>query len=128
MANPFKEAEKAKKKAPGKEQKPAEKKEVTQVTKDTAEEKTQPEAVVEAVEEKKENKPVDRGEVKPQPKKAEKATKEKDIFANLAPAKPAGKTTAFYLSEENIVKLKKMADKKGISVSKLLDHILSEVL
>lgn len=129
MANPFKEAEKAKKKAPGSKQETVEKKEVPQVKEaPVVEEKVQPAPVVETAAEKKEEKAVDRGEVKPQAEKTEKVVKEKDIFANLTPAKAAGKTTAFYLSEENINKLKKMAEKKGISVSKLLDHILSEVL
>ena len=126
MANPFKEAEKAKKKAPGSKQETVEKKEVPQVKENpVVEEKVQPVSVAEAVTEKKEEKAVDMEEVKPQP---EKVVKEKDIFANLTPTKAAGKTTAFYLSEENISKLKKLAEKKGISVSKLLDHILSEVL
>ena len=74
--------------------------------------------------EKKEEKPV----VKAEPEKQEKEKETKDIFASLSPEKPTGKTYAFYLSDENVNKLKKMAEKKGISASKLLDHILSEVL
>ena len=46
----------------------------------------------------------------------------------LEAEKPSGKTYAFYLSDDNVAKLKKMAEKKKISASKLLDHILSEVL
>ena len=73
-------------------------------------------------------------ETKPASKKTEKkaeapAKKTLDIFAGLEePEKPSGKTYAFYLSDENVKKLKTMAGKKGISASKLLDHILSEVL
>lgn len=119
MANPFKEAEKAKKKAPGsKQQEVVEKKEAPQ---------QEAEPVVEKVEEKKAEQPANRGEAKPKPAAREK-TVSKDIFASLTAEKPTGKTYAFYLSDENVAKLKKMAEKKGISASKLLDHILSEIL
>ena len=132
MANPFKEAEKAKKTAPGSKQNVVEKKEEPKkeeipvvkpvVKKETPVKKEEP-AVVAPVE-KKEEKPV----VKAEPEKQEKEKETKDIFASLSPEKPTGKTYAFYLSDENVNKLKKMAEKKGISASKLLDHILSEVL
>ena len=68
------------------------------------------------------------GEKKAEPEKQEKEKETKDIFAGLSAEKPTGKTYAFYLSDDNVNKLKKMAEKKGISASKLLDHILSEVL
>jgi hypothetical protein len=126
MANPFKEAEKAKKKAPGSKQEP-EVKEVPTKEEKPAEAQEKPvEPVVEKVEEKKVEEPVVKTEVKPQIKRGEKGTK--DIFASLTAEKPTGKTYAFYLSDENVAKLKKMAEKKGISASKLLDHILSEIL
>ena len=35
-----------------------------------------------------------------------------DIFANLGNEKPSGKTYAFYLSDDNVAKLKKMAEKR----------------
>ena len=52
----------------------------------------------------------------------------KDMFADFESEKPTGKTYAFYLSDENVKKLKALASKKGTNASKLLDHILSEVL
>ena len=128
MANPFKEAEKAKKTAPGSKQNVVEKKEEPK-TKEIPVVKEEPpvkkeEPVVVAPVEKKEEKPV----VKAEPEKQEEKKETKDIFAGLSAEKPTGKTYAFYLSDENVNKLKKMAEKKGISASKLLDHILSEVL
>ena len=127
MANPFKEAEKAKKTAPGSKQNVVEKKEEPKkeeipVVKKESEVKEEPVVVVAT--EVKEEKPV----VKAKPEKKEKEKETKDIFANLSPEKPTGKTYAFYLSDDNVNNLKKMAEKKGISASKLLDHILSEVL
>ena len=128
MANPFKEAEKAKKKAPGnKQESPEKKEEVVKVETPVVEEKPV-ETIVERSESKTENKP----KVKPvgeSKKKEETASKPvADIFAKLETEKPAQKTYAFYLTEENADKLKKMAEKKGISSSKLLDHILTEIL
>jgi outer membrane biosynthesis protein TonB len=125
MANPFKEAEKKNKKAPGSAQEPVvEKKEVEVVETPAEPEKPAetPEKPVVKVEEK-----------KAAPKKAEKKAAEPekkavDIFASLEAEKSTGKTYAFYLSEVNAQKLKDMAAKKGISTSKLLDHILSQVL
>ena len=128
MANPFKEAEKAKKKAPG-----------SKLEHEVREEKTeQVETHVEPVlpVEQTEVKPEVRPEVKPEVKAEAKVEKKvekpvqpvMDIFANLEAEKPSGKTCSFYLSDDNISKLKKMAEKKKISTSKLLDHILSEVL
>ena len=127
MSNPFKEAEKAKKKAPGSKQEhdvhEVKEEEVVKVEA-PVEPPVQPEPV--------EEQPVVAPEVKPEvknekkPAKQEKATR--DIFANLGAEKPSGKTYAFYLSDDNVDKLKKMAEKKKISASKLLDHILSEVL
>jgi hypothetical protein len=120
MANPFKQAELAKKTAPG--SKKAEEKKETVVTEETPK-----------VEETIEVKPVEVKETKkPEQKKIEKKEKEvketKDIFAGLKTEKAAGKTYAFYLKDENVDKLKKKAEKMGITTSKLLDHILSEVL
>ena len=123
MANPFKEAEKAKKKAPGSKQEAPEKKEEAVVVETPAEPEKPVEAPKKPVTEKKETKPVEKAEKKPA---ATKATA--DIFAGLAAEKPSGKTYAFYLTDENVDKLKKKATKMNISASKLLDHILSEVL
>lgn len=128
MANPFKEAENKKKKAPGNKQDPVGKKE--------PEVKVEPEVVQETPEKKTaaviEEKALDKTIEKPIQKVEKKAETTKaasnDIFASLQTVKPAGKTYAFYLSDENVGKLKKKADKLGISASKLLDHILSEVL
>lgn len=134
MANPFKEAEKAKKKAPG-----------SKVEHEVKEEKiepvvapvelvapVEPVVVVKQPEIKPEVRQEEKAEDKPAGKNEKKAEKPEqptlDIFAKLEAEKPSGKTYAFYLSDENVAKLKKMAEKKKISASKLLDHILSEVL
>ena len=135
MANPFKAADQKKKKAPGSKQEPVVEEKVVEVVETPVEPEkpaeTPAEPVVEVVEVK---------ETKPAPKKTEKkvaepakkaeepAKKAVDIFASLEAEKPTGKTYAFYLSDENVKKLKKMAAEKGISTSKLLDHILSQVL
>ena len=118
MANPFKQAELAKKKAPGNKES-VEKKEPVVI-----EEKAK-------VEEKPAEKPAEVKEVKETKKTEPKPTvkkESKDIFAGLKTEKSAGKTYAYYLTDENAEKLKKKAEKMGISTSKLLDHILSEVL
>ena len=125
MANPFKQAELAKKKAPGSKQEPVVEKREVPVVETPVEPEKPVETPVEPV--------VEVRETKPAPKKAEKkveapAKKTLDIFAGLETEKPSGKTYAFYLSDDNVKKLKEMAGKKGISTSKLLDHILSEVL
>ena len=142
MANPFKEAEKAKKKAPGSHQQAHEVKNdevVAPVAQETpvevvVETPVQPEPVVET-EVKVEpvvEQTVAETVVKPEGKRDKKNAKQEkpalNIFANLGAEKPSTKTYAFYLSDENVAKLKKLAEKNGISASKLLDHILSEVL
>ena len=132
MANPFKEAEKAKKKAPG--SKHEHEPEVKEETVVPAAEPVVKEAPVaqEAPVVQPEVKPEPKVEDKPEEKKEKVAKPEKpaaDIFAKLEAAKkPTGKAYTFYLSDDNVAKLKKTAEKKGISASKLLDHILSEVL
>ena len=117
MANPFKEAEKAKKKPAGKPSVPAEKKEEVVVV-ETPDEKVVPEVKVEKV-------------VK-EPKKAtgEKsaATKKKELLAGLNAEKESAHTYAFYLTDKNVEKLKAVAEEKNVSTSKLLDYILSEFL
>ena len=137
MANPFKEAEKAKKKAPGSKVE-HEVKEVKEEKVETVKTPVEPVAPVEPVqpveapevvpEVKQEEKPQEKTESKSAGKKEKKAEPAFDIFAKLEAEKPSGKTYAFYLSDENVAKLKSMAEKKKISASKLLDHILSEVL
>ena len=137
MANPFKEAEKAKKKAPGSKVEHEVKEEKIE-TVETAVVPVPPVEPVQPVEvpevkqdEKPEEKPEAKLESKPagkKEKKTEKAEPAFDIFAKLEAEKPSGKTYAFYLSDDNVAKLKSMAEKKKISASKLLDHILSEVL
>ena len=136
MANPFKEAEKAKKKAPGSKHEPEHTVEVKEEKIVPVEEPVKQEAPEVQPEVKVEPVVAEVPEVKPEPvpeekaeKKPAKATKSAaDIFAKLGNEKPSGKTYAFYLSDDNVDKLKKMAEKKKISASKLLDHILSEVL
>ena len=115
MANPFKEAEKAKKKAPGNPQE--------LVKEEVKEEETVVAAPVE------EAKPVVKEEKKtPSEKVATPKKPASDLFAGLNAEKEAFGTQAYYISNTNAEKLKAMAKKKGVSTSKLLDHILSEVL
>lgn len=127
MANPFKEAEKAKKKPAG-NPKPTEEKEVPVVVpvveEKQAAEVVVPEEKVEPVEKKEEAKET------PKPKTEKPAAKKSSVLAGLNPEKEKEEygTQAFYLSKKNIEKLKKVADAKGISASKVLDYILSEVL
>lgn len=123
MGNPYKKADQAKKKAPGAKQNAVETKIEETAVEMAEEKKTQEEPLkydLEAKAEKKVEKPV----AKAEPKAKEKL----DIFAKLNTEKPTAKNVTFYLSDENITKLKKMAERKGVSMSKLLDHILSEVL
>lgn len=130
MANPFKEAEKAKKKPAG-NPKPTEEKEepvvVPAVEETQAAEVVVPEEKVEPAEKKEE---VKEEKETPKPKVEKPAAKKTNVLAGLNPEKEKEEygTQAFYLSKKNIEKLKKVADAKGISASKVLDYILSEVL
>ena len=63
-----------------------------------------------------------------EPEQPTEAQKPANILAGLKSSKPAAKSYAFYLSDGNVKKLKALAKKQGVSASKLLDHILSEVL
>ena len=129
MANPFKEAEKAKKKPAGNPKVTVEKEEV--VPTPVVEEKKDEPVVVPEVKEGPTEKKEEVKEAKETPKaKGEKATaaKKSSWLAGLKPEKEEYGTQAFYLSKKNIEKLRKVAEKEGVSVSKLLDHILSEVL
>ena len=133
MANPFKEAEKAKKKAPGSKHEHEQEPEVKEAAVPAAEPVVQEAPVVqETPMVQPEVKPEPKVETKPEEKKEKVAKPEKpatDIFAKLEAAKkPTGKAYTFYLSDDNVAKLRKTAEKKGISASKLLDHILSEIL
>lgn len=51
-----------------------------------------------------------------------------DILANLETDKPVIKGFSFTLREDNVKKLKKLAKSHNVSASKMLDHILSEVI
>ena len=130
MANPFKEADKARKKPAGNPKPHVEKEEV--VTDSIVEEdKVAPVAVSEVKEDQAEKKEAVK-EVKETPKaKGEKtAMKKPNLLAGLNPEKEKEEfgTQAFYLSKKNIEKLKKVAEKEGVSVSKLMNYIISEVL
>ena len=116
MANPFKEAEKAKKKAPGSKVE-HEVKEVKEEKVETVETPVEPVAPVEPVQ------PVEVPEVVPEVKQEEKPEEKPE-------SKSAGKKKAEKAEPafDIFAKLKSMAEKKKISASKLLDHILSEVL
>ena len=122
-SNPFKKADLAKKTAPG-GKKVDEKKELIVTGEEIK------------VEEKVEPKPVEVKEIKetkkaePKTAKKEKEVKEnKDLFAGLKAEKKArGVACSFYLPKDVEEKLKKKAESIGISPSKLLTHILNEVL
>lgn len=129
MANPFKEAEKAKKVAPGSHK---------QTVVEKTEEKVAPvpaEAPVEQVapvEVEAPVAPVKEEPVAPQPKAEKKPAKVANkIDALLGPAQKAKKqersTIAVYLSKENQAWLKDLANQRGKSVSELLDQILNEL-
>lgn len=51
-----------------------------------------------------------------------------DILANLETDKPVIKGYSFTLREDNVKKLRTLAKSQGVSASKMLDHILSEVI
>lgn len=51
-----------------------------------------------------------------------------DILANLETDKPVIKGFSFTLREDNVKKLRALAKSRGVSASKMLDHILSEVI
>lgn len=51
-----------------------------------------------------------------------------DILANLETDKPVVKGFSFTLREDNVKKLRALAKSRGVSASKMLDHILSEVI
>lgn len=127
MANPFREAEKKAKVAPGGHKQPVVEK---------SEEKVAPVVAETAVEPVKEAPvaPVAKvvGElVKEQPKAEKKPKVANKIEALLGPAQKAKKqersTMAVYLSKENQNWLKELANQRGKSVSELLDQILNEL-
>ena len=124
MGNPYKKADQAKKKAPGSKQNAVETKIEETAVVMAEEKKTQEELLKSETEALK----VEKSAAKPVAKSEPKAKEKLDIFAKLNTEKPTAKNVTFYLSDENITKLKKMAERKGVSMSKLLDHILSEVL
>ena len=121
MANPFKEAEKAKKVAPGSHKETVEKTMET-VNKPEQIEKTVEPAPVEA--------PAPAPVVEPVVEEAPVKPINK-IEALIGPAeevkKQEKKTVAVYLSTENQAWLKKAAAARGKSVSELLDQILTEL-
>ena len=62
---------------------------------------------------------------KPAEGKEEAATA--DLLADLDVEKSSSKTFSFYLTIKNVQKLERIAKKKGVSASKLLDHIISKL-
>jgi hypothetical protein len=128
MANPFREAEKKAKVAPGGHKPPVVEKNEEKVAPVVTETPVEPvkEAPVAPV-----AKVV--GElVKEQPKAEKKPAKVANkIEALLGPAQKAKKqersTMAVYLSKENQNWLKELANQRGKSVSELLDQILNEL-
>lgn len=61
------------------------------------------------------------------PTQAEQEPVAPDLFADLTVEKNISKSYSFYLKVENVKKLEKAAKKNGVSVSKLLDHIISKL-
>ncbi len=51
-----------------------------------------------------------------------------DILSSLDTEKPVIKGFSFTLREDNVKKLRSLAKSRGVSASKMLDHILSEVI
>lgn len=131
MANPFKEADKVKKVAPGSHKTPVVEKTEEKVA------PVVPETPVEAVKEAPVApvEPVTTVEAEPvveKPKAEKKPAKTANkIEALLGPAQKAKKqersTIAVYLSKENQAWLKELANQRGKSVSELLDQILNEL-
>ena len=130
MANPFKEAEKAKKKPAGNPKPPVGNEETVAVP--NSEGTTIPAVAVPEVKETPAEKKKEEPSAKETPKaKVEKpAAKKSSLLAGLDPEteKEEFATRAYYLSMKNIEKLNKVAEEKGKSASKVLDYILSEVL
>ena len=124
MANPFKEADKKAKVAPGSHKQTVEAKpdeEVVPVAQEEPVASVETEAPVVTPE------PVEK-----QPKAEKKPAKAANkIEALLGPAQKAKKqersTIAVYLSKENQAWLKDLANQRGKSVSELLDQILNEL-
>lgn len=106
MANPYKKAEQVQKKAPGSRQEPTKVEEVK--------------IVPEKVEEVKPSQP----EVKAPVEKEVVA----DIFDGMIEQKPKAKSYGFYLDDEVVEALEKVAKQKKISKSKVLNTILRNVL
>lgn len=51
-----------------------------------------------------------------------------DILPNLEVDKPAIKGFSFTLREDNVKKLRVLAQKRGVSASKIIDHLVEELL
>ena len=117
MANPFKEADKAKKKPAGNPVVPAEKKEEVVVETPVKKEVPQPKVEKPAKETK-----------KPEGEKPVVTKKKADLLAGLNADKDVAHTYSFYLTDKSVEKLKKVAEEQNVSTSKLLDYILSEFL
>ena len=68
-------------------------------------------------------------ETTPQVAPVEVAPKaEKDLFAGLTEERPRGKSYGFYLDEEVVEALEKLARQKKLSKSKVLNSILRNAL
>ena len=120
MANPFKEADKAKKVAPGGNKQPIVEKIEEAVPPVVAE---TPEATVA---------PVTTEPVAEKPKAEKKPVQSKNKIESLIgpavkPKKQERSTLAVYITKENQSWLKELAEQRGKSVSELLDQILTEL-
>lgn len=108
MANPYKKAEQVQKKAPGSRQ----------------EQKPQEEVTTPAVEEKQQE------TVTPQP--AEPAVVEtpvkEDLLAGMLEKKPRGKSYGFYLDDEVVAALDKLARQNKSNKSKVMNTLLRNML
>ena len=128
MANPFREAEKKAKVAPGSHKAPVVEKKEEKEAPEVAETPVEPVKEAPAA-------PVTKVEAEPvkeHPKAEKKPSKTANkIEALLGPAQKAKKqersTMAVYLSKENQNWLKELANQRGKSVSELLDQILNEL-
>ena len=115
MSNPYKNAERRRQEEAERKRKEAEeKKKAEEIAQTTLEEPKEVEVVTTHTE----------------PEKPTESTEEAvatDLLSDLTVEKNASKSFSFYLKIENVKKLERAAKKNGVSVSKLLDHIISKL-
>jgi hypothetical protein len=122
MANPYKKADQKPKAAPGGQRPVAPAVKEAPVVEESV---VIPEVEVPAQETPVMKKPA---EAAPATKPVAQKTEKKDPFAGMVEEKPRGKSYGFYLDEEVVDALEKLAKQKKISKSKVLNTILRNIL